>query len=247
MIENRFRLEKQILLGRQAVRKLLKPGLAPPLPSTSAEGAAFLPEPPMSMDTDAENAFARGAEHFWRRGGNRFVSPQPDTGASPSRTPETRQELRRRKAVSELFVVDERDSPPQTPRAAITSPPSPKDGARSSTVVPEPINPPSPKAFFSRLRTPSFPSMPSPFASMRKSFGESQDRSTSRPSSVIGRADQWSSDSSSEGEGDWGSFGARRSGSRLELVLEDRDSGNPVSAIAERDEGWSGDEPEVDV
>src|SRR5438270_5005537 len=81
MIENRSRIEKQILLGRQTVRKAYKnksrtaphnSDVQPFIPNKATEGTikptlgalAISPAPsgsdiPLSVDTDAETAFAR--------------------------------------------------------------------------------------------------------------------------------------------------------------------------------------------
>jgi hypothetical protein len=238
MIENRFRLEKQILRGRQAVRKLLKPSQ-----SKSQPGASTEPLPtksgidmPLAMDTDAEHAFSHGAEHFWRRG-SRLATAHPDDGGEgggQSRTEETRRDLRRRKAVSDLFVVDEDEDHPGPPSVT----PDTLSDRRNSPKL-EPIAPPSPNTFFSRLRAPSFPSLPSPFASMRRS----NPGHSSRPNSTYGGTQNaWSSDSSSEDELD------RRSAHRFSFEHRESPSYTTSPRAAEHsDDEWAKEEPEVDV
>src|ERR1700729_4320142 len=86
MIENRHRIEKEILLGRQAVRTLARSrnrALAPdstqggavPEPSTGTRlpRISLSPAPtgsdvPLSVDTDAEIAYANGAHSSFKRG-----------------------------------------------------------------------------------------------------------------------------------------------------------------------------------
>jgi hypothetical protein len=232
MIENRFRLEMQILYGRQAVRKLLRPsarsqptmplGVASPSLSTSAYA-----EMPLSVDTDAENAFARGAEHYFRRG-SRFGSPQPDSSPNDPATVRTdafSREIRRRKAVSDLFIAEEQANPHGE---LATSDPPPEGNTERE---PQPVPPPSPSTFFRRLRTPSFPSLSSPFASMRKFNVER--RAASKVRSV---QDTWSSDSS---EDDLEGRASQRFSRDMDLHAP-----MPVNAAAGRMEK---DEPEVDV
>lgn len=91
MISNRVRIEKQILLGRQAVRTLSRSRSIPPhLKSTllhptrqdekerSTERRSKPPSPipttseqPISVDTDAEEAFSQGSQWFYSRGRTR--------------------------------------------------------------------------------------------------------------------------------------------------------------------------------
>lgn len=100
MISNRMRIEKQILLGRQTVRLRSRArnhsGLqskAPLLYSADREGeersaerhsknASPLPttsERPISVDTDAEEAFTHGSQWFYKRGrARRAPSPNAD-------------------------------------------------------------------------------------------------------------------------------------------------------------------------
>ncbi|KAJ3544697.1 hypothetical protein NMY22_g2683 [Coprinellus aureogranulatus] len=96
MIENRMRIEKQIYSGRQEVRKAMKGGknkprslLLPPQSidtansmesnvSQSTQGVSDRPERPLSLDTDAENAFSHGSRWFYRRG-RRSPSPAQES------------------------------------------------------------------------------------------------------------------------------------------------------------------------
>ena len=111
MIENRMRIEKQIYGGRQDIRRVLKSKsraqaesrslLLPPQsldidaalrlrPSTSQSPPATGSEQPLSVDTDAETAFARGSRWFYRRGRHsRPPSPGPG-GSDPLLSPSIR-------------------------------------------------------------------------------------------------------------------------------------------------------------
>jgi len=125
MISNRMRIEKQILLGRQFVRLRSRArnhsGLlskAPLLYPVDQEGkersmerqsmnASPIPttsERPISVDTDAEEAFTHGSQWFYRRGRTRrATSPNADhRNDGPSRDPLLSSRIRR-KWVSDLL------------------------------------------------------------------------------------------------------------------------------------------------
>jgi hypothetical protein len=210
-----MRLEKQILAGRQYVRRQLrstgKLTLDTDMPNPELPGRPFNNvggyEPPMSADTDAETAFAKGAQYFFRSTRAKSSgSPRPD-GADLVLEPDiSRRDVRRRKAVSDLF--EKRNGPLNAlgSRAATPDPPAPDDGDTGATgtgpstlTPPAPAKspsgffsrPPSPSAFFSRLRGP----FPSPFASMRR--GGAQPPVTNVVASPSGTSEtNWSSDSS---------------------------------------------------
>ncbi|KAF9057597.1 acyl transferase/acyl hydrolase/lysophospholipase [Panaeolus papilionaceus] len=174
MIENRFRLEKQILLGRQAVHKAYKnkPFNASQEPrnilfktagdanqgnSTVRTGS---PSPssdiPLSVDTDAETSFIRGNRSFKRGRTSQNSSPGRERHISSMR----------RRAPAEL---------------------DPSSLSRSTGENPEPAQSPS---FFQRLRNNSLSKI-----SMSLSYS---DKGTKSPvfdsrSSVV-----WSSESSTE-------------------------------------------------
>ena len=101
MIENRTKIEKEIFLGRRAIRKVLRSTQShrrlsePPtqdngiihdflkLPSRSPPGSDY----PLSVDTEAEAAFTRGSRWYFRKGrgtptqpSGRSVSPTGTTG-----------------------------------------------------------------------------------------------------------------------------------------------------------------------
>jgi len=195
MIENRFRLEKQIFLGRQAVRRSLQSKtrtLSPesqmkpqadnlPEPVTGTNAATDVPrvsltpppsgsDAPMSVDTDTEAALVSGTRWFFKRG----HSTTPNSGTStprdhgPSQGP-SRLPLTRRKWASELLspASSESNNPSGTPDL--------------------PTNMSS--SFFNRLRAKSFPTLASSFSpSIKSRLGKEQ--STTEPA--------WSSESSSE-------------------------------------------------
>jgi hypothetical protein len=217
MIENRFRIEKQIFLGRQAVRKLLQARQQPQTVLIPAESRATArnvgedifshpdgegitsstqqpltslaaQETPLSMDTDAESAFANGSQWFFKRGHHR-ISPD-DSGMSTPRDKAVgnhdplRSPMIRRKWASDLLKAE--DSSFDYFRPATPDPP-PADRATLS-----PTANPLPDGFFKRLRTRSFPALSSPFSSLhRNSSGKQVSRDAVTEQG-------WSSDSSSD-------------------------------------------------
>jgi hypothetical protein len=126
MIENRAKIEKQIYIGRQYVRASIRrrtprpetrsilldsttpnPRLDPRIPLRSLSPPNTDSENPISVDTDAEDAFIRGSRWFFRRG-HAKVSPPPTSGTtSPQYSSSSRDPLRmpaiRRKWTSELL------------------------------------------------------------------------------------------------------------------------------------------------
>jgi len=187
MIENRARIEKQVLLGRQAVHKaykgrsrstseeprhLLQKSLADPIQnehipvSPSHSGS----DRPLSVDTDAEAAFAR-ASPFFRGRSSRELSPnhEPDRDRPPS--------ARRRRREPELMnpTVDERPEEDVQPA---------NGGLRSPSQ-----DSPSNVGFFSRLQRQSFSRLSLPFSYEYR-------RRKSIPDNKQGFS--WSSESSSD-------------------------------------------------
>ncbi|GLB33842.1 putative patatin-like phospholipase domain-containing protein [Lyophyllum shimeji] len=199
MIENRAKIEKQILMGREYVRKVLRgrvalpeprpmvprrptspgPSVDPRIPPT-APSPPSSSEHPISVDTDAEAAFSRGSRWFFKRG-------QPDASTSPASracTPNggpkqdpLRSPTIRKKWTSQLLKPtlngDDSGTDPSYPPSK-----PPHDSTRSDT-------------FLSRLRARSFPNLASPFSGDMKRLGRDS-------TDVAERA--WSSDSSSENE-----------------------------------------------
>ena len=81
MIENRTRIEKQIFIGRRAIRKVHRPSHGHARPTQENQlpqnpNMELPPRPtsppvtdyPLSVDTEAEAAFARGSRWYFRRG-----------------------------------------------------------------------------------------------------------------------------------------------------------------------------------
>jgi hypothetical protein len=250
MIENRSRLEKQILLGRQAVRKTLRtpaPAISvkPPTDGDLMAGArsSLAPTPgqadgemPMSMDTDAEKEFARGAEYFFRRR-SRTASPHPDIPSLEEQTMRTdlaRNQFRRRKLASGLFESPARDGRP-TLRSATPDPPP---DAVVTSPRPEPSTPPSPSTFFNRLRNGSFQNFSSPFSSMRRVAAEAEVREGKRATPT---PSTWSSDSSSDYEA-YEELREHSNSPPLQLLADERMTRTP-EPVSTRE---LDDEPDVD-
>lgn len=163
MIGNRSRIEKQILLGRQEVRKMLKPKPSRPLnpldyrsalltvPSSDGHHARPNPvvkmpsqsppstskERPLALDTDAEDAFADGSSWYFRRG-RRSPSPRAANGREldPLISPAIR-----KKWASDLLDLP-LPGPDTTSRHVEPSP----------TRQEEPSNPPPSPSMFARFR-----------------------------------------------------------------------------------------------
>ncbi|KAF8076432.1 patatin-domain-containing protein [Lyophyllum atratum] len=200
MIENRAKIEKQIFLGRQYIRKVLrgradpsesqsmllrqtdalsKPSFDPHVPPLALSPPHSSSDHPISVDTDAEAAFSRGSRWFFKRG-HAHASPSPASETitptdGPARDP-LRSSTIRRKWTSELLnpTFNGQDSglDPSLP----PSNPQHNSGHSADT-------------FLSRLRARSFPNLTSPFSGDMKRL--------SRESTDV--AEQtWSSDSSSE-------------------------------------------------
>jgi len=183
MIENRFRLEKQVLLGRQAARKSLqsKTRTISPAPDSqetrehsrstflsSAPPAPTGSDIPLSVDTDAETAFANGAHWFFKR--ERGTPQEPSVNPQPLRPRTT---LMRRKWAA--FHGDD-SSRSATP-----------DIATPSQSVAQQTSATGSKGFFVRLRSQSFPS----FSSLAR---------TNAINAEVAADEVWSSESSSEGD-----------------------------------------------
>ncbi|KAG5351312.1 hypothetical protein C0989_007013 [Termitomyces sp. Mn162] len=195
MIENRARIEKQIYLGRQHVRKVLRghaeqPSLLlsstgniqdsvsnPRLPSLSISTSQQSSDLPMSVDTDAETAFRRGSHWFFKKG-QRY---EPNPPVSGSVTPSDRfasdvahfSLLHRKRAPETLGIIDQGSSS----SLQATPPFHPSSNSRSTT-----------GNFLSRLRARSSPNLTSPLAA-----DSNLDSKTSTDT-----AEHWSSDSSSD-------------------------------------------------
>ncbi|KAG6916105.1 hypothetical protein DXG01_008432 [Tephrocybe rancida] len=198
MIENRARIEKQIYLGRQYVRKALR-GLPaslvqPSLPTTSTSQA---PDPtshprthilafdnnqptsdqPMSVDTDAETAFSRRSHWFFKKNHNY----EPLTPTSGSVTPSDRLTP---DAVRSFALRRKRTTEPTlSTHNGASAPPHPVL-LPSSSLPRKPMS----GSLLSRLRATSFPNLTATLSE--------DDRHLSKGSSDV--EEHWSSDSSSE-------------------------------------------------
>jgi len=217
MIENRHRIENEVLLGRQAVRRALQnkeksreaakpqPGPTPqPITGTqpSQDGTDTGPVPttseaPMSMDTDAEDAFKKGSPWFFKRDTSKSGSSTPrhtgielrdskHTNGAVSQPPLTW----RNSWTSSLFSNPGTEKPPTTPQPTALEPTQQPGETASQNLVP----PPSP-SLFNRIRRRS--TFSSSFSTLRRAAAGVG----SRPTSEYGAGDaqeSWSSDSSSE-------------------------------------------------
>ncbi|KAG6854814.1 hypothetical protein C0991_001241 [Blastosporella zonata] len=197
MIENRAKIEKQIYLGRQYVRKALRglplsPTQTLPLPSTShtpdpianprisilaLDTPQLSSDQPMSVDTDAETAFSRKSHWFFKKGHDY----EPLTPTSGSVTPNDRLAL----DIARPVALRRK----RTPEPVIAT--------RNGNIIPSHPAPPSnpilqSKPFsgilLSQLRARSFPNLTSPFSV--------DPRLSTKDSCDVG--EHWSSDSSSE-------------------------------------------------
>ncbi|KAG6831598.1 hypothetical protein H0H92_009071 [Tricholoma furcatifolium] len=182
MIENRAKIENQIYLGRQYVRKILR-GTPQPVASTSntddqvpnsrisaINTSQLTSDPPMSVDTDAETAFRRKSPWFFKSGHDYEPLPPISGAATPSeRQPHlsNRPSTLRRKRVSEIQSSSNGSKP--LPQSSMPS------NSLSGSLL-------------SKLHARSFPNLTSPFTA--------DSSPASKESSDI--AEHWSSDSSSE-------------------------------------------------
>jgi len=189
MIENRSRIERQILLGRQAVRKAHKnrsrtaphkSDVLPLIQNKAADGTikptlgalAISPAPsgsdiPLSVDTDDETAFARRSPLLKRGRTSKTPSLNRPEGTIAGSS-------RRRARVSEFKTSPE-------PNNTVNVPPTPQ----ASTEVQS-------SGFFSRLRTNSLSKLSLPFSYDRR---EPKQSTSEHPHEDT----TWSSESSSEG------------------------------------------------
>ncbi|KAF9457013.1 acyl transferase/acyl hydrolase/lysophospholipase [Collybia nuda] len=177
MIGNRTKIEKQIFLGRQYIRKFMRgrstlPGaqstllqksnqglsLEPRLPPISLSPSQTGSEKPLSVDTDAEAAFLRGSRWFFKRGYANASPPFISGATTPHDSGTSEDPLRsatiRRKWTSELLSPVLNASP--SPQSAASSLPT----SQYANI----LHPPRPKleGFFSGFRTQSFPNLSSP-------------------------------------------------------------------------------------
>ncbi|KAF9009035.1 acyl transferase/acyl hydrolase/lysophospholipase [Cyathus striatus] len=191
MIENRARIEKHILLGRQMVKRLLRRKTSPDafeprsllargvgLEATRSVGHPSSPaasDMPLSVDTDAEDAFSKGSSWFFRRG--RVISTtstpkqeEPDSGAI-NQDPLISTAIRRKWATDLLKGVPDHRHHSSHNRSF--------DGSTANGTH-------TSNGFLSRLRQNSFGSLSMPFGSGERSRVD------------VANDNGWSSDSSSD-------------------------------------------------
>jgi len=263
IIENRFRLEKQIFLGRQEVRKAsqaqtraqeradVQPEGTIPPPVTGTKLHIPLPVPPtlsaqpsepMPVDSDVETAYVQG-HPIPRRQSSPII---PVAGSSrrssnaqeyPNRRPGV---IRRRWATSHQEPEDNDDDPlvEADYGRATPDPPPPDDTEPEPTHQPihsDHHSRPASPSLFRRLRTAS--TTFGPFASLR---AKSRNHSgaaldgTSRPESVNGAA--WSGDSSSDD--DDLSLASKRLPTRSNSLMEDWGERDGDGYLSDEERKW---------
>ncbi|KAH0840150.1 hypothetical protein J3R83DRAFT_1131 [Lanmaoa asiatica] len=208
IIENRYRIEQQIMLGRRAVRHAIQRArskLTPtdtdsvindsnaskPSTGTRPPGTSTTVEPPFAMDTDTEKAFADNGTAWYFRRGRPTVNHTVESGMSTPgdagytiTTDPLRSPVLRRKWASDL--LESRGSPdddiPTTPDYSPT--PRRASGSAKST-------------FFTKMKRKSVSALAIPFPSPLKSprAVKSKEPSPNR------HEPPWSSDSSSGEDG----------------------------------------------
>ena len=219
MIENRHRIENEVLLGRQAVRRALqnkektreaaKPQSGALLQSIAGTSRAprdgtdtgpvpTTSEAPMSMDTDAEDEFKKGSRWFFKG----------DTDKSGSSTPRNKEPERRDARYTNgaasnppswrgyswpsVFRAQDANHPPIAPQQTVAE----SVQHQGEGVTQNVMTPPSP-SIFNRIRRRS--GVSSPFSTLRHTAV----RVASRQGSEYGAGDTqgtWSSDTSSDEE-----------------------------------------------
>ncbi|KAF9534295.1 patatin-like phospholipase domain-containing protein [Crepidotus variabilis] len=207
MIENRTRIEKQILLGRQAVRRSAQnksrtssrsasheprpmlqkitndpTKLTPALMTLSPPASDF--EHPLSVDTDAEAAFARNSRFFKRGRSSKNVSPHRlEDRDVPGIS-------RRHSRLVELKPSAELEEHQQNGKRPATVPSSPR--------IPK-QEPPQSAGFFSRFRANSLSKFSVGPFSYDHAASSRKERDATPPPEYT-----WSSESSSEEDFPWG-------------------------------------------
>lgn len=191
IIENRYRLEKQIFLGRQAVRRAMRTRaqerveqkieslpreqLPPPITDTKASvpglSQSQSQDSPLAMDSDSEGGFQNGGSRPQSRRSRRPTHLHGSSRSTGISAQELRRAFARRPWITSQHAADgdSGDDIPQVDYGAATPDPPPDQELEEQQAEPpvaqDPVvqGPPSPSALFKRLRTASF----SPFSSMR--------------------------------------------------------------------------------
>ncbi|KII95167.1 hypothetical protein PLICRDRAFT_97425 [Plicaturopsis crispa FD-325 SS-3] len=212
MIENRHKLEQQIFIGRQTVRKMqqqrgraqanapldVAPASTEPADEQAVPSTSRTPprnEIPLSVDTDAEDAFANGSAWFFKRG----HSPETWSAGHKHRGPDLlRAPIIRRKWAADMLEsrtpsgegsTNTGAATPESPPLVASPEPLPKSALHS---------PRANSGFFTRLRTQSFPTLASPFSSgLKETAGKGKEVSREQTAAGAG-GETWSSDSSSD-------------------------------------------------
>ncbi|KAI9574442.1 patatin-domain-containing protein [Boletus coccyginus] len=202
IIENRHRIEQQIMLGRKTVRRAIRvrPNQTPtdtdgvtndsnspkPLSGTRQPGTSTSTsiEPPLPMDTDAEKAFVNNGTAWYFRRGRPIVNDAVESGMSTpddagytSNTDPLRSPALRRKWASDL--LESRCSP---------------DGGILPSRDHSPARGSAQSTFFSKIGRKSVSALSLPFSSPLRSSGVVRSREPSQD----GHEPPLSSDSSSE-------------------------------------------------
>lgn len=191
MIENRHRIEKEILLGRQSTRRHLSrnrvetaggsesvtevvTGTRPP--RLTASPTRIIHDLPISVDTDAEAAYAIDLKSASKRGRPASELFKRDSNGPAAQDP-LRSPLARRRWASELLDADHADGSDDGSR---------RRGSRRTppNTTPKLNESPTNSGFFMRFRTQSFSTL-------------SRSKALAKEGSV---GDAWSSDSSSDDE-----------------------------------------------
>ncbi|KAI0832430.1 patatin-domain-containing protein [Trametes gibbosa] len=228
MIENRHRLERQIFLGRQSVRRAMQSGLReraaakvesmpqePVLPNTGTNVPTFAVPPllaktaseePLPVDTDAEAAYINDTGERSSVGSQPSTSHRDQSEHGPNRHHQPR---RRRTPLAmhsdqNLLGLIEGDFGAATPDPP--PPPSGSDTDRHSTHRGHHTRASDTSSLLKRLRKASLGAAFSPFSSLRRPprspLGEGQSEATPGP--------VWSGDSSSDDD-DLSLLSSRRS------------------------------------
>ncbi|KAH7887712.1 acyl transferase/acyl hydrolase/lysophospholipase [Phlebopus sp. FC_14] len=215
MIENRYRIEKQIMLGRQVVRKAMQRVRSNPTPSETGAVIANgvdLPEPvtgtrlpvvpfsnePLSEDTDAEKAFTtNGTAWYFRRGrpaptvNSESRAPTPYEAEYTNATDPLRSPVLRHKWASDLLNrgTFKTQGYGMGDRPATPDPPPPihSPTAKQASTSSQPN-------FLTRFRPRSLSALSIPFPTSHRLTKENGTKEN-KPSEV---AQTWSSDSSTE-------------------------------------------------
>ncbi|KZT05528.1 patatin-domain-containing protein [Laetiporus sulphureus 93-53] len=211
MIENRYRLEKQIFLGRQAVRKALSrtqeksaqkldamPHERVPVPNTGTKLPTLVGTPtlttaldsPLPMDTDAETAYLNRTRKHERKPTSPTVNGYTAGGSSHD---SHRQSVKRRTWAASVSHRTDKDVTNEGDHGAATPgspPPNDSEHQHAQAAARQTSSAPSnPVEFLRRLGNGTIAATLAPFSSMRRNNREQDDR-TVDPS--------WSGDSSSD-------------------------------------------------